>query len=279
MILKKEDDSFVGRNILITGASRGIAAEIAIGLAKKKANVMLNYCAEADKRAGQENAIFELEEKIKELGVRVEIFEQNLMDYNAGYTLMDKVLNVTPDLDSIVLSASMQINKTFLDQDTADINRQFSVNLTSNIQMLQKLIPILMEKEYGRILTIGSIQEVSPSANMPIYSLTKSALKNLVENLSIQLASYGVTVNNLSPGLIETDRNEHRRKNIDDWNSLVSSANPMRRAGVPDELIGAALFFLSDQSKFITGTTIYATGGAHIPQPLSDGNKILVNNK
>ncbi len=96
--------------------------------------------------------------------------------------------------------------------------------------------------------------------------MTKGALENLVRCLALENAASGVTINNIAPGLVETDRNAFRRKDIDGWNRLARAANPMRRAGQPADIVGAALFLASDSAAFVTGATIQVTGGAHIPR-------------
>ena len=99
---------------------------------------------------------------------------------------------------------------------------------------------------------------------MPIYAMTKGAQENLVRNLAVQNAPYGITVNNIAPGLVETDRNAFRRRDPAVWSTLAASANPMGRAGQPDDISGAAVFLASDAAAYVTGATIQVTGGAHI---------------
>ena len=138
--------------------------------------------------------------------------------------------------------------------------------------MQQALIPDMDANCYGLILTIGSIQEVAPGGEMPIYAMTKAAMKNLVESLSQQGARHGIIVNNIAPGLIATDRNAFRRADAEDWNRVQERANPVGRAGRPEDLTALALNLLSPANTFTTGATVYATGGAHIPAAGAPGN-------
>jgi len=91
-----------------------------------------------------------------------------------------------------------------------------------------------------------------------------------VRNLAVENAAYGITVNNISPGLIETDRNAFRRQDMDDWKRLTRRANPMQRAGQPQDIAGAALFLASGAASFVTAATIHVTGGAHVPRAAND---------
>ena len=133
------------------------------------------------------------------------------------------------------------------------------------LQILQETIPFMRERGWGRIITIGSVQESAPSAEMPIYAMTKAAQENLVRNLAVANAPYGITVNNVAPGLIRTDRNAFRRKDMDAWNRLAAQANPIGRAGLPEDIAPAVLYLASDAASFVTGATLQITGGAHIP--------------
>jgi NAD(P)-dependent dehydrogenase (short-subunit alcohol dehydrogenase family) len=166
-----------------------------------------------------------------------------------------------------VLSASAQINKPFWRQTSSDIATQLQVNISANIALLQAILPAMQADGYGRILTIGSVQEVAPSSEMPIYAMTKAALRNLVENLAVQCASENVMINNIAPGLIQTDRNAFRREDRASWEEFARSANPARRAGTPEDIVTPALFLLAPGNTFTSGTTLYVAGAAQIAQP------------
>jgi NAD(P)-dependent dehydrogenase (short-subunit alcohol dehydrogenase family) len=254
-----------GRRALITGGSRGIAGAVARAFAANGARIALNYCADADARAGFPDAARQMLDAMERDGAEAVGIEGDLTQPGAAAALAERSVSAFGGVDIVVLSASVQIHKDFLLQTEADIALQLQINLVSNIQILQGLIPAMRQAGWGRIIGIGSVQEDAPSGEMPIYSLTKSAQENLVRNLAVQNAPYGITANNIAPGLIETDRNAFRRRDPVAWETLAANANPMRRAGQPDDIVGAALFLASDAAAFVTGATIHATGGAHIP--------------
>jgi NAD(P)-dependent dehydrogenase (short-subunit alcohol dehydrogenase family) len=256
---------FTGRRVLITGGSRGIAGAIARAFADSGAQIALNYCREADARAGFPDAAERMAAAFRTSGVTTVEIEGDLTRRGTAAAVADRAVAELGGIDIVILSASMQIHKDFLDQTEADIALQIQINLVSNIQLLQRLLPPMRSAGWGRIISIGSVQEVSPSAEMPIYALTKAAQENLVRNLAVQNARFGITVNNIAPGLVQTDRNAFRRKDPAVWEALAASANPMGRAGQPDDIAGAALYLASDAASFVTGCTIEATGGSHIP--------------
>ena len=260
----------LGMRVLITGGSRGIAAALVRAFAENGADVAFSYAALADKTAGQDKAAAELCAKTASPGRRVEAIEADLTKPDAARLLASQAESILGGIDAVVLSASIQVHKSFLAMPPEDVARQFQINLTANIELLQHLLPGMRAQGWGRVISIGSIQELAPSAEMPIYAMTKAALENLVRNLAVENAAYGITVNNIAPGLIETDRNAFRRQDMDDWKRLTRRANPMQRAGQPHDIAGAALFLASGAASFVTAATIHVTGGAHVPRAAND---------
>ncbi|MCM0019722.1 MAG: SDR family oxidoreductase [Tagaea sp.] len=118
---------------------------------------------------------------------------------------------------------------------------------------------------WGRVLGIGSTTQNSPRPDLSLYCALKSAQENLMRNLAKIHARSGVTFNTLSPGLVVTPRNRHRRADAAEWARIVESENPMGRAGQPHEVAGLALLLCGEASGFITGTNIWVDGGAHMP--------------
>ncbi|WP_305985902.1 SDR family NAD(P)-dependent oxidoreductase [Roseibium sp. MMSF_3544] len=262
---KVSSSEFAGHRVLVTGGSRGIAAELSYQLAMRGANVAVNFSAAADSSFGRAEAAQVLVDRILADGGNAICVEQDLMQANGGILLAERAQETAGPIDTLVLSASIQYHVPFLLQSPADVSDQIRINLQSNIELLQTLMPKMASSGYGRILAIGSVQEVAPSPEMPIYAMTKAAMKNLIENLAIQAAPKGIMINNIAPGLIQTDRNAFRRSNPSDWDKMQSKANPVGRAGQPQDLTALALHLLSPENTFTTGATIYATGGGHLP--------------
>lgn len=254
---------FTGRRVLVTGASRGIAGAIAQGLGARGAQVALHHSAAADEAAKRPNAAEDLARRIEEAGGGADLIDADLTREGAGQTLAEAARAQGP-IDSVVLSASIQVHRPFLLQTAEDVARQLRINVTANIEILQALLPDMARRGFGRVLVIGSVQQTNPSPEMPIYALTKAALANLVENLAIQSAPRGITLNTLAPGLVETDRNAFRREVPGAWEEASRRANPIGRAAQPAEMVAPALYLLTRDSAMTTGATLYVTGGAHI---------------
>lgn len=264
------DTGFAGRTALVTGASRGIAAAIAKGLAAAGARVAISYSAKVDTAAGHEGAADALVAEITAAGGQAVAIESDIAEPGAAERLVADCEYVLGPVDTLVLSASAQVNKVFWRQTTSDIATQLQVNISANVALLQAVLPRMQAEQYGRILTIGSVQEVAPGAEMPIYAMTKAALRNLVENLAVQCARDNVMINNIAPGLIQTDRNAFRRADQAEWQEFIRSANPAGRAGQPEDVVRPALFLLAPDNTFTTGTTVYVAGAAQVARSSSD---------
>ena len=138
------------------------------------------------------------------------------------------------------------------------------MNFRATIELLQGALPEMRRRGFGRILTIGSVNQTAPESVLSVYAALKSAQHNLVINLAREYAPHGVTLNNLSPGLIATERNKWRRKDAAEWKAIETGCSPMRRAGKASEMAGAALLLCSDAGSYITGADLQATGGRHL---------------
>ena len=118
----------------------------------------------------------------------------------------------------------------------------------------------MIEQGWGRIVTIGSVQEKKPHKDMLIYAASKAAQTNMVTNLAKQLAPFGVTVNNVAPGVIQTPRNADALKDAD-YAQQVLNGIPCRYLAEPEDCAGQVLLLCSDAGRNITGESIYIDGG------------------
>ena len=128
---------------------------------------------------------------------------------------------------------------------------------------LQKYFPYMKENGFGRILTVGSVQQYRPHKDMAVYAATKEAQMSLVKNIAKQVAAYGITVNNLCPGVIATPRNDEALSN-DEYRQKVLSGIPAGYAGEADDCAYAALYLCSNEARYVTGSEIIVDGGMHL---------------
>lgn len=253
-----------GRRALVTGGSVSIGRAIALGLAAAGADVAIQYSPSAD-------AAFRLPHAAKQTCDEIAGYSRQTIAIAADFArsgeasrTVAQAITALGQLDIVVLCASIQRREKFESLRNTEVAHHVAVNFSSTVELLQVTLPAMAKRKWGRILSIGSVNQVRPEARLSIYAALKSAQHNLINNLARQHAASGVTLNTLSPGLVATERNRWRRESHSEWEAIQNEANPMKRAGMPEEMVGAALLMCSDAGSFITGADLQVTGGGHL---------------
>lgn len=240
------------KRALITGSSRGIGRAVAIRLAQDGYEVLVHY-------SGNREKALETKAMIEKIGGTAQIVSANLCDVEETKKMAQEVGN----LDVLVLNASVQYKKGWEEITTADCLDQLNCNFVSSLLLIQSAVPSMREKGWGRIVTIGSVQEAKPHPDMLIYSASKAAQTNMVHSLSLQLAKSGITVNNVAPGVIYTDRNVEALSDPA-YAAHVTSLIPVGFYGEPEDCAGIVSLLCSEEGRYITGQRIYVDGGKGI---------------
>ncbi|UXT66086.1 SDR family oxidoreductase [Agrobacterium tumefaciens] len=242
-----------GRTALVTGSSRGIGAAIAEGLAGAGAHVILHGV--------KPGAAAPVQHRIVASGGKAQELAGDLSAPGAGRDLIERAEAVAP-VDILVINASAQINAVLSELTPDDLAFQLAVNLGSTVDMLQAALPRMAARKWGRVVSIGSVNQLQPKGIVTAYAATKAAQHNLIQSQARDYARDNVLLNTLAPGLIDTDRNAHRRdEDPEGWADYVRTLNWMGRAGQPEEMVGAAIFLSSEACSFMTGESIFLTGG------------------
>lgn len=242
-----------GRTALVTGSSRGIGRSIALTLAKAGANVAIHY-------AGNKERAVETAKDAEVFGVKTALIQAGLETDGAAQSIFEQAISVFGQIDILVLNASVQIPKNWLEITREDFEKQVAVNYRSSFELLQRAVPGMIERKWGRVLTIGSVQEKRTNPEMLIYSSMKSAQTAMGLSLAKQLAPLGVTVNNLAPGVIGTDR-YRERVTTPEFEQRVLSWIPAGFVGQAEDCAGAALLLCSEAGRYITGQNLFVDGG------------------
>jgi NAD(P)-dependent dehydrogenase (short-subunit alcohol dehydrogenase family) len=248
--------SLAGKTALVTGSSRGIGRAIALGFAAQGAEVAVHY---SGSKADAQSAV----EQATAFGSKAHMFAANFSEPNAARILFSQVVQVFGKLDILVLNVSVQVRRPWTEVTHSEFDLQVNTNLRASMEMMQLAIPGMVERRWGRVLTIGSVQQFRAHPEMLVYAATKSAQLNMAMNIGRQVAPHGVTVNNLCPGTIETDRNSEALADAA-YRSRVLSHIPMQLFGQPEDCVGAALLLCSDAGRFITGIDLIVDGGFHL---------------
>lgn len=241
-----------GKKAFVTGSSRGIGKAIAKKLAAMGAEVTVHCVRPSDKSAETVN-------EIKESGGKVNFISADLSDPEKVKTLFPFVA----DADILVLNASTQIRNKW-DSITADeYFTQMNCNFLASLMLIQAAVPHMKENRWGRIITVGSVQEKKPHPDMLVYSASKAAQTNMVQSLSLQLADCGITVNNIAPGVIYTDRNVEALSDPV-YAAKVTASIPVGFYGTPDDCAGTAALLCTEAGRYITGQSIFIDGGKSV---------------
>lgn len=245
-----------GRTALVTGARREIGRAIAVALAGVGARLAVHHADTDPERADAAAVVREIEQG----GGTARAFGQDFALDDAGHRLAETVSAWSP-VDILVLNASIEMPEPYDAISRERFDSQVAVNLRSPLELLQDLVPPMGRRGWGRVVTIGSVQQVRPHPRMMVYAGTKAAQLNWTWNLARQFGGQGVTVNNLAPGAILTARN--RDQMATEGEALVQRI-PNGRLGQPADLVGAALLLCSEAGAYINGVNLYVDGGRAI---------------
>ncbi len=234
-----------GKKALVTGSTQGIGFAIAEILAQNGAKVFVNGASSEEKT---KNAAKKIDGAVP---VFVDLSESNCAE---------KMYEITGDVDILVLGVSIQYRSAWDKITEEEFDKQIATNLKASLKLIQKYVPYMKEQNWGRVVTIGSVQQSKPHKDMLIYASIKSAQVNMVTNLAKQLAPFGITVNNVAPGVIETPRNKDALSD-DEYAKRVLESIPCGYIGEPVDCAPQVLLLCSQEGRYITGQDIFIDGG------------------
>lgn len=238
-----------GKRALVTGSTQGIGMATAAVLAKYGATVIVHGATS--------------EEKCRKAAAKVEGKTEIAVADLSDPTGAENLYKQTGDVDILVLNASVQIRKAWNEITEEEFDRQINTNLKASLLLTQCYAFHMQQQKWGRIVMVGSVQQHKPHKDMAVYAASKCAQMSLVQNLAKQLGPYGITVNNLSPGVIATPRNEVAL-NDEVYLKQLLEGIPVGRAGNAEDCAAAMLLLCSEEGAYITGTDIMVDGGMHL---------------
>ncbi|MDX6475530.1 MAG: hypothetical protein QOH95_1041 [Gaiellaceae bacterium] len=241
-----------GKVAIVTGAGSGIGYAIAQLFAQNGAAVAINYFGHGD-------GAHELAQGIEGDGGKAIALEADVSDAHAVETLVATTVETFGKLDLLVNNAGIEQSQPLLEVDEANWDRTLAVDLKGPFLCLQAAARRMVEAG-GSIVNISSIHEDYPFPGFTPYAAAKGGLRMLMRNASLELAPYGIRVNNIAPGAIATPINA---ATLADPVKVkrVQEIVPLQRMGKPEEVAQLALFLASDRSSYVTGSTYYVDGG------------------
>ena len=240
------------KKALVTGSSRGIGKAIALALAADGYEVIV-HCAGNIAKAEETKRL------IEENGGVASVAVADLCNTDTT----EEFTKTVGDVDVLVLNASLQYRTPWQKITVKEAHEQLNCNFVSSMLLIGAVVPHMQEQGWGRIITIGSVQEAKPHPDMLVYSASKAAQTNMVQSLSLQLAKSGITVNNVAPGVIYTDRNMDALADVE-YAKKVMDSIPVGYYGVPEDCAGIVRLLCSEEGRYVTGQSIYVDGGKSV---------------
>ncbi|MBX3530144.1 MAG: SDR family oxidoreductase [Rhizobiaceae bacterium] len=241
--------SLEGRRALVTGASSGIGRAIALGLREQGAEVVMHHFGDVAGAA----------ETAKLVG-GAPVLEADFTQEGAAARLADEVLGKHGPIDILVANAAIERRGPWTEISAQQVLAHVSANFLSLLALTQKLVPEMAARGWGRVVATGSVMASRPRAETVAYAAIKSAQLTAVRAIARDVAGRGVTMNVVSPGAIEIEKNTERYADPAFRRAVVAKI-PVGRPGRPDDLVGAALFLCSDAASYVTGINIPVDGG------------------
>ena len=243
-----DKEAFVGKGVLVTGASRGIGRATAVAFASHGASVLINYRAD---EAGARETL----EKIQHDGGTGFIVQADVADPEAVKHMVSQAEDLVPTIDVLVNNAAAFNRSAFLDVSLEDFDASFNTNVRGVYYLSQLVAQRMVQRGQGSIIHISSILARLSVPNRSVYCATKGAIESLTKAMALDLVDFGVRVNAVAPGLIRTESMEagfEPKRMIAEMELHI----PGGKFGIPEDIANTVLFLASDLARYITGVVL-----------------------
>ncbi|GMN05287.1 3-oxoacyl-[acyl-carrier-protein] reductase [Croceitalea sp. MTPC5] len=239
------------KNVIITGASRGIGKGIAAVFAEHGANVAFTY-------SSSEAPALALEKTLTELGVKAKAYKSNAASFEASEALVQAVLEDFGGIDVLINNAGITKDNLLMRMGEADFDSVIEINLKSVFNMTKAVQRTLLKQRKGSIINMSSVVGVKGNAGQTNYAASKAGMIGFTKSVALELGSRNIRCNAIAPGFIETEMTDKLdEKTVQGWRDAI----PLKRGGSPEDVANACLFLASDLSGYVTGQVLNVDGG------------------
>ena len=245
----------MARVALVTGGMGGLGEAVCIKLAALGYRVVTTY-SPGNKKVDQWLAT------TKEMGFDFKAYVCDVADYDSAQACVAKIQTEVGLIDVLVNNAGITRDMTFKKMDKPNWDLVMSTNLDSVFNMTKPVCDGMVERGWGRIINISSVNGQKGAFGQTNYSAAKAGMHGFTKALALEVARKGVTVNTISPGYIGTKMVMEIPKEVLD--SKIIPQIPMARLGKPEEVAGLVAYLSSDEAAFVTGANIAINGGQHM---------------
>jgi len=239
---------------IVTGGCGGIGEATVVTLAREGSNIVIvdNNIERGD----------EIAEKINDLGQEVLVIKTDVADKNQVQDMKKQVLDKFNTIDILVNCAGILTFSSVEKMSVEEWDKVLAVNLKGTFLCSQVVIDVMKEKKSGKIVNISSCAAKNWTGRASVaYAVSKAGVSNFTIYLAKELAEYGINVNAIAPGPIQTNMTTSKGYGKDILKKVAATAIPLRRPGRPEDVAKAVLFLASDMSDYITGEILDVNGG------------------
>ena len=240
-----------GKNVIITGASRGIGKGIAEVFAKHGANIAFTYRSSDEKAKA-------LEDELSANGCKAKGYKSDASDFDAAQQLSKDVMDDFGSIDVLVNNAGITKDGLLMRMSEEDFDSVMSINMKSVFNMTKAVLRPMLKARAGSIINMSSVVGVKGNAGQANYSASKAAINGFTKSTALELGSRNIRCNSIAPGFIETEMTEALDEaTVKEWREQI----PLKRGGTSDDIANITLFLASDMSAYVTGQVINVCGG------------------
>jgi len=250
----KNSISLEGKSAIVTGGSLGIGTAIALKLAEFGANVAINY------RKHKEEAE-EVIKKVKATGRKGLVVQADISNFSDAGKMVDNTIKEFGRLDILVNNAGINWDGVIWKMTEEQWDSVIDINLKGYFNYIRAVAPIFREQKSGKIVNVTSINGLRGKFGQANYSASKAGIIGLTKTVAKELGKYGINVNAVAPGLIETDMMKQATEEV---RKMAIEEIVLKRIGMPEEVADVVAFMCSGMARHITGEVIKVDGGQYI---------------